>query len=449
MRPVTLLAIGDVHLGTQPSSLPENLDEAGLTVRGLGPEATLARAVDLAIRDHVDAVLFAGDVVESTNARFEALRPLEAAVHRLYEAKIPVLAVAGNHDVEALPRLASRIDGFTLLGEGGVWQCHKLHREGQPVVEIVGWCFPEREVLTSPLRGLRETLAASSAGADEVPRIGLLHADLYSSGGRYAPVARRELEAAGLDTWLLGHIHLPSLGAGSGRSGVPCGYLGSLVGLDPSERGPHGPWRVQVASDGTVSVEQVSLAPLRWETRSMAVEGLTDPEDLGDAILDVAGELPREFEETGFSLQALGVRVRLEGATRDYAKFRDWVDQRRWSGIQRQIGETLVFVNTVSTHFTPAIDLDKLAAGADLPALLARKLLVLEGGGPKAQALVEAARSALRTVAADVKWSALENMRDNADPLSDHAVSELLHQAATAILQELLAQLPADQGETP
>ncbi|MDA2932951.1 DNA repair exonuclease [Acidobacteria bacterium AH-259-D05] len=448
MGRVTLLAIGDVHLGTHPSSLPENLDEAGLTVRDLGPEAALTRAVDLAIRDRVDTVLFAGDVVESTNARFEALRPLEAAVHRLDEAGIPVLAVAGNHDVEALPRLASRIEGFTLLGTDGAWQCHRLHREGQPVVEIVGWCFPEREVLTSPLLGLLETLATGSAGAD-VPRIGLLHADLDSAGGRYAPVARRELAEAGLDAWLLGHIHRPSLAAGNAQTGVPCGYLGSLVGLDPTETGPHGPWRVHVAYDGTVSVEQVSLAPLRWETLTMPVEGLTDPEDLGDAILDAAGRLPRELEETGSGLRALGVRVRLEGPTREYAKLRSWVDQHRWAGIQRQIGETLVFVNSISSHFTPAIDLVDLAAGADPPALLAGKLLALEGGGPEAQALIEAARTELRPLAADGRWSVLEDMRDNADPLSDQAVSELLHQAATDALHALLAQRPTDHGETP
>ena len=448
MGRVTLLAIGDVHLGTRPSSLPENLDDAGLTVRDLGPEAALTRAVDLAIRDRVDAVLFAGDVVESTNARFEALRPLEAAVHRLDQAGIPVLAVAGNHDVEALPRLASRIEGFTLLGTGGTWQCYRLDREGQPVVEIVGWSFPERVVVINPLLGLRETLAVSSAGAD-VPRIGLLHADLDSAGGRYAPVARRELAEAGLDAWLLGHIHRPSLKAGNAQTAIPCGYLGSLVGLDPTETGPHGPWRVHVASGGTVSVEQVPLAPLRWETLTIPVEGLTDPEDLGDAILDTAGQLPRELEETGCDLRALGVRVRLEGPTRDYSRLRGWVDQRRWAGIQRQIGETLVFVNSVSSHFTPAIDLVELAAGTDPPALLALKLLALEGGGPEAHGLIEAARAELRPLAADGRWSALEDMRDNTDPLSDQAVSELLHQAATDALHVLLAQRPADHGETP
>ena len=43
-------------------------------------------------------------------------------------------------------------------------------------------------------------------------------------------------------------------------------------------------------------------------------------------------------------------------------------------------------------------------------------------------------------------WQVLRHT--NADPLSDHAVRDLLHQAGTAALHALLAQRPADQGET-
>ena len=74
-RGACLLAIGDVHLGTRPGSLPEDLGEWGVDPRELTPEAALEAAVDRAIELSVDAVLFAGDVVESTNARFEAIRP--------------------------------------------------------------------------------------------------------------------------------------------------------------------------------------------------------------------------------------------------------------------------------------------------------------------------------------------------------------------------------------
>ena len=83
---LTMLAIGDVHLGTRASSLPEELESSAIDPNQLAPAAALSMAVDLAISERVDAVLFAGDVVESSNARFEALRPLEEAVLRLSAA---------------------------------------------------------------------------------------------------------------------------------------------------------------------------------------------------------------------------------------------------------------------------------------------------------------------------------------------------------------------------
>ena len=448
MGHITLLAIGDVHLGTQPSRLPENLDEASLTVRDLGPEATLSRVVELAIRECVDAVLFAGDVVESTNARFEALRSLEISVNQLTNEGIPVLAVAGNHDVEALPRLASHIEGFTLLGESGSWKSYPLAREGQPAVEIVGWSFPEREVVTSPLLRLHEFLRVGSQ-AENVTRIGLLHADLDASGGRYAPVSRRELDESGLDAWLLGHIHIPSLMAENSGAYPLCGYLGSLVGLDPSETGPHGPWLVRVSSDGTVSAEHVALAPLRWEILKIPVDGFTDPEDIGDAILDAAGRLPCEFEERHSKLQALGIRVHLEGTTSQYAQFHSWVEQCKWSDIQRQVGETLVFVHSVYSHFTPSIDLVDVAGGADPPALIARKLLDLQDERPGARELIEAARTELVPVVNSGRWLELDNLRDSSNPLSDRAIRDLLRQAATDILYQLLSQRTGDRGGGP
>ena len=46
---LTLLAIGDVHLGTRPGSLPDGLDSEGVDPRALTPEAALLAAVERAI----------------------------------------------------------------------------------------------------------------------------------------------------------------------------------------------------------------------------------------------------------------------------------------------------------------------------------------------------------------------------------------------------------------
>jgi DNA repair exonuclease SbcCD nuclease subunit len=450
-RGACLLAIGDVHLGTRPGSLPEDLGEWGVDPRELTPEAALEAAVDGAIELSVDAVLFAGDVVESTNARFEAIRPLERAVQRLSDAQIPVFGVAGNHDVEALPRLARMIDGFDLIGEAGRWESRVVEIGGRPVFELLGWSFPEPQVHTSPLATLlHDPLGAKHPG---LPRLGVLHGDLDASGGPYAPFTRRELDAVGLDAWLLGHIHKPSLGSGpAGPGAIPRGYLGSLVGLDPTETGLRGPWLIHLGATGEIVPEQLQIARLRWELLEVAVEEEEDPEDLGDRLLDEAERLARRIRESGASPRVLGVRVRLTGPTCAYQAIRRKIEQGAWSGTPRQVGETVVFIGKVIDGLELALDLADLAKGNDPPALLARKLIALDGGGEDRRRLLDGAREELSAVATEPRWAPLAETRDAADPLSDEALAACLKQAGTVALHALLSQRApagADAGGDP
>ena len=259
----TILAIGDVHLGTRPASVP--VDDPDIDHNELTPEAALERATNYAINNKVDAVLFAGDVVESKNARYEALRPLEKCIEQLQENAIEVIGVAGNHDVEALPRLAKQLPGFRLLGAGGTWESVMLSKQGKQFAEIVGWSFGQRKVTESPVRELL-TGDALQLGDRSVPRIGLLHCDLGVVTSNYAPVSVAELKDSRFDTWLLGHIHKPSLNENqSDQVNTSFGYLGSLMGLDPSEPGNHGPWLVSLNGNQRPTHQQVLNAPLRWD----------------------------------------------------------------------------------------------------------------------------------------------------------------------------------------
>ncbi len=435
-----LLAIGDVHLGTRPGSLPADLDASGVDPRTLTPEAALAGAVDRAIEENVDAVLFAGDVVESTNARFEALRPLEMAVRRLRENEIPVIAVVGNHDVEALPRLAREIEGLELIGEGGHWETRVVGNEGGPMVEILGWSFPERKVRDSPIAHLlRNPLAPSRRG---IPRIGLLHADLDASGGNYAPITSGELVEARLDAWLLGHIHKPSLPEGRvpDESG-PVGYLGSLVGLDPGEMGRHGPWLARVTAAGEIVTRQLDIAPLRWERFDVQIGEDEGPEDVGDRLVGEIGRFASEIHAEGSLPLALGLRPTLVGRTRKYEALRRHIKGGRWNGVTRRVGETFVFIDKVLDDLDLAHDLEELARGNDPPAILARKLLILQRPGEERSELIETTRRALRSLANEPRWSVLDEERERRDPLSDGAIAALLSRSGTAALNELLSQI--------
>ena len=66
----TLLLVGDMHLGRPPSRLPGWLEnDYGISSRALDARAAWRAAVDKALALEVDAVLLAGDVVDSNNAR--------------------------------------------------------------------------------------------------------------------------------------------------------------------------------------------------------------------------------------------------------------------------------------------------------------------------------------------------------------------------------------------
>ncbi|MDE0081165.1 MAG: DNA repair exonuclease [Gammaproteobacteria bacterium] len=434
-----LLAIGDVHLGTRPSRVPVD-GSWGADPDELTPAAALKLAVDLAIERGVDAVLFAGDVVESTNARFEAVPPLESAVHRLFDAGIQVVAVAGNHDVDALPRLASLLEGFTLLGAGGEWESYAVTKDGEPVAEIIGWSFGARRVMESPVAALLENPLPRIPGA--LPRIGLLHADLGASGGPYAPVRQVELDETGYDAWLLGHIHKPSidrLAAPADRP--PAGYLGSLVGLDPSEAGPHGPWMVRIRGDGAVGLEHLPIAPLRWEHLSVSVDGLEHPDDVGDRLFREAGEFVRRIGREAPLPRALGLRATLTGPSPCHEGIRRAIASGDWKGRPRRVDGTVVFYDRIRAATMPRIELSEIAKGDDPPALLARRLIRLRDGGEASRELLADAREALKSTAGSEVWRRASDHRSHVDPLSDAVLRDLLLRAGMDALAAMLAEL--------
>ena len=435
----SILAIGDVHLGTRCSGIPDTASSWGIQPEDLTPAATLELCTKFAIDQAMDAVLFAGDVVESTNARFEAMPHLEACVRQLLAAEIEVVAVAGNHDVEALPRLASLLDGFRLLGAKGKWESWTLTKNQKPVAEIVGWSFDERIVRQSPVAQLlSEPLDPPPT---PIPRIGLLHADLDASGGYYAPIRQVELDRTGYDAWLLGHIHKPSYDRLSARTGTrPSGYLGSLIGLDRSETGPRGPWIVRVGNGIGVQLEHVPLAPLRWEDIDISVAGIEDAEDVGDRLLREAEVFVRKISQEGLAPRAIGLIARLTGESSCLEEIGRRAAAGDWKDQVRVVDGTAVFYTRIIAAMTPQLDLAEIARGDDPAAIMARRLLVLDQDNEQSSALLEEARTALAGVAGDERWSAVNKHRNAADPLSDAALRDILIRSGRTAVNAMLSQ---------
>ena len=420
-----ILAVGDMHLGRTPSRLPP-----GLHAPELGPAEAWHRTVATAVDQGVKAVLLAGDVVDRDDDFFEAYRALESGVSTLAGAGIDVIGVAGNHDVKVLPRLVRHIPRFRLLGEGGRWESCRI-AEGGESVTLWGWSFPQARVLASPLDG---------HSPDPTPGInlGLLHCDRDAGpDSPYAPTSRLELERAGLDGWLLGHIHKPdALTAPS-----PNGYLGSLTGLDRGESGSRGPWMITVGDGRIAEVEHLPLAPLRWEALDVDLEGIGEPFQARERLLAAVTALDGRMASLRAAPGAVGLSVTLSGRTGFGNTALDQLSPEDRDETCTGAAGTRYFIESVHLDTRPEIDLEDLARRQDPAGLLAARLLWLDRpeGNPERDRLVDEARQALRDQTAQSVWRGLGADGDapNPEPV------KWLRRAGYRALDRLLDQIPA------
>lgn len=431
----TLLAIGDMHLGRLPASLPDDLRPQQ---KALGPEEAWRRCVTEAINRQVDAVVLAGDLVERSRDFFVAYGQLKSGLEKLATAGIKTYAVAGNHDVHVLPRLADELDHLELVGAGGRWETVEIND-----LELIGWSFPQAEVRLSPLDDFPRK------GLDCV-RIGLLHCDRDQRDSRHAPVSSADLNAAQVSAWLLGHIHAPDdLDSADGR---PMGYLGSVSALRASETGNRGPWLISI-DKGQVQAEHLLLAPLRYESQRLDLSDLKRAEALNARVLGCARETLSRLADIEQLPDALGLRLKLTGRSRIGPEIRAVAegllsDNRPWTehGVQ-------CFIDKLEIALEPEIELVRLAEQNDPCGLLAQRILALRSGlnssdepdgdngmRDEYQRLIELGRARFDEILNAREFKGLD------ETLSDQDVARQLERAALLSLSALIEQRGASGG---
>lgn len=291
-----ILFTSDLHLGRTPARVPEAWRGAVRTTR------VWEQLVETALREKVGAVLLGGDVVDASNKYWEALGPLEHGAKTLGEAGIRLIAVAGNHDADVLPRLARRLppEVFTLLGEGGRWEKTTLTEKGRPLLHLVGWSFPREHVEDDP------TGTFPAPDDDGVPVLGMVHADLNASASRYAPLSLARLQSLPVSGWLLGHLHAPALHTGPPWVLMP----GSPQPLDPSETGIHALWRIRCEGGSPSLPEPAQPASLLYE--EIQIELTADSPTTEDFLRDAVRERLNVVDAPRVVL-----RLRVTGETRN------------------------------------------------------------------------------------------------------------------------------------
>src|SRR5699024_1629814 len=319
---------------------------------------------------------------------------------------------------EVLPRLAGEIERLELLGAGGQWQARAV--EG---VSVLGWSFPRPQVRTSPLASLPKARPEGTV-------IGLLHCDLDQAESRYAPVSRRELEAAPVDAWLLGHIHRPD----NLDTDRPIGYLGSISALRASETGARGPWLIQVEGRD-IAADQLPLAPLRYEVLEVDASDLDDAGELPARILKYARERLRALAELARPPTAVGLRITLSGQSSIATALTEKAAELAADGRSWQEEGIASFIHRIEPALLPRLDLKRLARQSDPCGLLARRLLALQSpDGEEYQRLVRLARESLSPTLQAREFHDLEH-----DP-DDAALADWLQRAGRQALIRLAGQ---------
>ncbi|NLF26153.1 MAG: DNA repair exonuclease [Deltaproteobacteria bacterium] len=419
MGNIKVLCIGDVHLGRPSSRMV--LEAAQTDSDFPSPRDTLTQTTIRAQRLAVDVVVFSGDVVDQSNAHFEAFGALSNVVKMLAQAGIKVYAVAGNHDYEVLEKLAATIPEFRLLGADGSWEEEVLTlRESK--LRIQGKSFTKRHSPDDPV-------ADYTPPQDTIPTLALLHCDL-GGDSNYAPVSLSQLESKAPSAWVLGHIHKPVLL----KDDPLIFYPGTLHPLDSTETGPHGPWLLEIDPSGKASAKMIALAPLRYEYLRISLDGC---DSVAEARTRITKDLSSWREEHLAELedvQTISLRLSLTGHTAIFSELPLLCQELEENSEELMPG---LQIEKIMQNCRPQVPLQTLAAGQDPAGLIARKLLILEQRLPQHD-YTELLAAGRRHILAALQQADLPHEFNS--NLEDPEVASVLDQAAASLLNLLLSQ---------
>lgn len=146
---IRFLHIADVHIGIENYG---RLDPStGLHTRVQDFVQCLRFALDTAIRENVDLVIFAGDAYKTCDPNPTHQREFAAQIRAVTEVGIPVVMVVGNHDNPVAFGRASSVDIFDTLRIERVHvvekpQILRLETKSGPI-QIAGLPWPTRSLL--------------------------------------------------------------------------------------------------------------------------------------------------------------------------------------------------------------------------------------------------------------------------------------------------------------
>jgi len=349
--------IADAHLDTSFSGRSEPVR------RRLRDASRLAfqHAVDLAIREDVQAFLIAGDLFDGNRLSFQTERFLLEQAQRLADHHITVVYATGNHDPgspDTGPRSLRWPSNVLVVGDATPQRIAIHDAGGQPVGFVTAVGHASGQETTDLSRLLPRPVG-------DLPEVALLHTQVHASLGSdghhpYAPSELSYLTRSGYDYWALGHVHVRQFLS----EDPPVAYPGSLQGKTRSETGAHGALLVDLTDRDSPAIAFRPLAPVRWETVRVSNIEEADSLDLLERRVERAWQELRSADPQENGTEWM-VRVVLEGPCPLWREVCQSEDREALAGgLKDVLGALDVTIRADAVH--PPIDLDEHRGRTDV-----------------------------------------------------------------------------------
>ena len=276
-----IAALGDAHLGRSYYSFTT---PDGVNQRERDFELSFEAAVDLALAQSPDLLIWLGDVFDHPRPTYRSFRVAQRALARIREHGIRVVVISGNHDTPRLPGTGSPYSALADMFEGFRF-AHRLAYERFDLPGLVVHAVPQMLTVEATLEALAEAEAERSA--DRVNLL-LTHPRVPQVEPSHADINEIEVDAGLLrsDLVLLGHYHFHTKVA----SGI--WYAGSTDTFSFADN-PEAPKGIVMLDTDTGVCEHLALSGQRPLVTLPAVEALgLSPAEVEAQVLARAAAVP-------------------------------------------------------------------------------------------------------------------------------------------------------------
>jgi DNA repair exonuclease SbcCD nuclease subunit len=200
--PMRVAAMGDAHLGRTYYPITTT---SGVNQREFDFEQAFEAAVDLALAQKPELVLWLGDIFDHPRPTYRSFRVAQRGLARIRDHGLAVVVISGNHDTPRLPGTGSP---YSALADNFP-EFHFAHRLAYERVEFPGLvvhAVPQMLTVEATLAALDEADRRRSGTATNLL---ITHPRLTQLQPRHADINEIEVDAGRLqsDLVLLGHYH--------------------------------------------------------------------------------------------------------------------------------------------------------------------------------------------------------------------------------------------------